>query len=231
MNQDRLFFEREGDRWFERNRSALDAFDAAADLPSRLIELYGLRPRSVLEIGAANGARLAALHKNCPAHAVAVEPSEQAVRDGQRRFPFITFIRAGASDVPLREVFDLVIVNFVFHWIDRQNLLRAVAETDRLVRAGGDLLIGDFSPANRLAVRYHHLADQAVYTFKQNYAATFLASGLYHTVAVLTGDHGQRRLHCAVAENDRIGAWLLRKDIAEHYIPTTLNDAHEKALG
>jgi ubiquinone/menaquinone biosynthesis C-methylase UbiE len=190
-----------------------------------------MRPRSVLEIGAANGVRLAAIHKNCPARMVAVEPSEQALRDGQRRFPFITFIRATASEVPLSsEVFDLVVVNFVFHWIDRQNLLRAVAETDRLVRNGGHLVIGDFSPANRLSVRYHHLADEDVFTFKQNYAATFLASGLYHTVAVLSGDHSRRALDCAVAEHDRIGAWLLKKELSEHYIPTTLNGVHEKPL-
>jgi SAM-dependent methyltransferase len=228
MSQDSVFLQSEGDRWFERNYQALDGFDAAVDLPFRLMDLYNLRPRSVLEIGAANGFRLAAIHRRSGARVVAVEPSEQALLDGQKRFPFITFIRAVASAVPLSEVFDLVIVNFVFHWIDRQCLLRAVAEADRLVRAGGHLLIGDFHPANRLSVRYHHLEDGALYTFKQNYAATFLASGLYHPVGLLTADHNQRKLHFAVAENDRISAWLLQKELFKHYIPTTLNGAHEK---
>jgi hypothetical protein len=31
-----------------------------------------------------------------------------------------------------------------------------------------------------------------------------------------------------VAENDRIGAWLLKKELFEHYIPTPLNGADEK---
>jgi SAM-dependent methyltransferase len=216
--QDDLFNDFEGDRWFERNRGALNAFDPSADSPLKLIGLYGLAPERVLEIGAANGFRLAAIHERTGAETVAVEPSAQAVFEGKARFPFVTFIRGTASAVPLRRTFDLVIVNFVFHWIDRQNLLGAVAEVDRLVGDNGYLLIGDFHPANRLRVRYHHLADREIYTYKQNYAATFLASGLYHAVGVLTAHHASKQLQARVAESERIGAWLLRKEFRGHYV-------------
>lgn len=225
MLQDRVFSDSEGDRWFARNRRALNAFDASADLPLKLIRLYGLTPERVLEIGAANGFRLAAIHQCTGAEAVAVEPSAQAVLNGKASFPFITFIRGTASAVPLRESFDLVIVNFVFHWIDRQSLLRAVAEVDRLVRDGGYLLIGDFYPANQLQVRYHHLESEEVYTYKQNYAATFLASGLYHPVSFLTAHHATTVLQARVAENERIGTWLLRKELYGHYIEPPMNGA------
>lgn len=223
--QDNLFSDFEGDRWFERNRRALNVFDASADLPLKLIALYGLTPERVLEVGAANGFRLAAIHERTGARAVAVEPSAQAVLNGKASFPFITFIRGTASAVPLRETFDLVIVNFVFHWIDRQNLLRAVAEVDRLVRDGGYLLIGDFHPANRLQIHYHHLESEEVYTYKQNYAATFLASGLYHPVAHLTAHHATKELQARVAESDRIGAWLLRKELFGHYLRSGVHGA------
>jgi SAM-dependent methyltransferase len=225
--QDKLFSEFEGDRWFERNRKVLNTFDASADLPLRLIGLYGLTPERVLEIGAANGFRLAAIRERTGAEAVAVEPSAQAVLNGKASFPFIAFIRGTASAVPLRESFDLVIVNFVFHWIDRQNLLRAVAEVDRLVSDGGYLLIGDFHPANQLQVRYHHLKNEEVFTYKQNYAETFLASGLYHSVCVLTAHHFTRELHAKVAESERIGAWLLRKELQGHYVGSGVDNAHE----
>ncbi len=223
MLQDRVFSDSEGDRWFERNRRALNAFDASADLPLKLIRLYGLTPERVLEIGAANGFRLAAIHQRTGAETVAVEPSAQAVLNGKASFPFITFIRGTASTVPLRESFDLVIVNFVFHWIDRQSLLRAVAEVDRLVSDSGYLLIGDFYPANQLQVRYHHLESEEVYTYKQNYAATFLASGLYHPVSFLTAHHATKELQARVAEHERIGAWLLRKELHGHYIKPGVN--------
>jgi SAM-dependent methyltransferase len=224
--QDRLFSEFEGDRWFERNRSALDSFDSSADLPLKLMGLYELAPERVLEIGAANGFRLAAIHERTGAQTVALEPSAQAVLTGKASFPFVSFIRGTASAVPLRGFFDLVIVNFVFHWIDRQSLLRAAAEVDRLVGDGGYLLIGDFHPANQLRVRYHHLNNDEIFTYKQNYARTFLASGLYHPVCLLTAHHSTRELQARVAEGERIGAWLLRKELQDHYLGSTLNGPH-----
>ena len=184
-----------------------------------------LRPERVLEIGAANGFRLAAIHERTGAQAVALEPSAQALLNGKASFPFITFIRGTATAVPLRQSFDLVIVNFVFHWIDRQSLLRAVAEVDRLVSDGGYLLIGDFHPANQLQVAYHHLENERVFTYKQNYAATFLASGLYHPVSLLTAHHANKKLEARVAERERIGAWLLRKELESHYLSAVLDGA------
>jgi SAM-dependent methyltransferase len=216
--QDRLFSDFEGDRWFDRNRGALNAFDPAADLPLKLIGLYGLNPERVLEIGAANGFRLAAIRERTGAEAVALEPSGEAIRNGKASYPFVTFIRGTVSAVPLRDSFDLVIVNFVFHWVDRQNLLHAVAEVDRLVGEGGYLLIGDFYPANQLQVRYHHLETEEIFTYKQNYAAMFLASGLYHQVSLLTAHHANKELQARVAETERIGAWLLRKELQGHYL-------------
>jgi len=221
--QDNVFLDSEGDRWFARNRGALQAFDAGADLPLRLLSLYVLRPECALEIGAANGFRLAEVQRRTGARAVAVEPSEQAIDDGRKAFPSIQFIRGTAHSIPLKEVFDLVIVNFVFHWIDRSNLLRSVAETDRLVRDGGWLMIGDFYPANRRRVRYHHLTDKQIFTFKQNYAETFLASGLYHSVALMTADHAAKKLEPAVGESERIGVWLLQKSLTEHFVATELD--------
>src|SRR4051812_29399517 len=93
MLQDNLFMESEGDRWFERNRAALHGFDAASDWPLKLIDLYGLQPESVLEIGAASGFRLAALHSRSGARVVAVEPSAQAILEGKASFPMVTFVR------------------------------------------------------------------------------------------------------------------------------------------
>lgn len=222
MLQDNVFTYAEGDHWFERNRKALNAFDASADLPLKLLDLYGLSPERVLEIGAANGFRLAAIHARTGAAVVAVEPSAEAILNGKASFPCVTFVRGTAGSIPLREAFSLVVVNFVFHWIDRSSLLRAVAEVDRLVQDEGYLLIGDFHPSNRLQVRYHHLADPQLFTYKQNYAATFLASGLYHPVALLTAHHAGKKLDPATSEDERIGTWLLRKQSQTHYVETQL---------
>ena len=101
MRQDNVFMRSEGDRWFARNRSALDGFDAGADLPLRLMSLYNLRPESVVEIGGANGFRLAEIHRHCGARVVAVEPSAQAIDEGKAAFPSVSFVRAAAHSIPL----------------------------------------------------------------------------------------------------------------------------------
>lgn len=109
-------------------------------------------------------------------------------------------------------------MNYVLHWIDRRNLIRSIAEVDRLVVDGGFLIIGDFFPANATRVPYHHHPGHGVYTYKQDYAAVFLASRLYKTIGLLTGEHASHTLHANVSEHDCIGAWLLRKTIQEVYV-------------
>jgi SAM-dependent methyltransferase len=217
-SQDQLFAAREGDKWFERNKAALERFDPDTDLPIKAMDLYHLRPCSILEVGAANGFRLAAISERHDSRMVAVEPSIEAILDGKSKFPRIKFVQGEASAIPLQELFDLIIVNFVFHWIDRINLLRSIAEIDRLLADGGFLIIGDFLPSNLTRVRYHHLAGEEVHTYKQNYGAVFLASGLYHPVGLIAGNHSAKTLSADVAEEERIGVWLLRKKLTEHYV-------------
>jgi len=118
----------------------------------------------------------------------------------------------------LRGSFDLIIVNFVFHWIDRANLLRSMAEIDRLLEDSGYLIIGDFLPSNLTKVQYHHMEDPKIYTYKQNYAATFTASGLYHLVCLLTRQASLKPLTALTSEEGRIGVWLLQKNLDGHYV-------------
>ncbi len=220
-SQDQIFAAFEGDKWFERNKADIERFDPGSDIPLKLTDLYSLRPQKVLEVGAANGFRLATIHERYNARVVAVEPSARAIRDGKTRFPCVDFIRAEAYAIPLQELFDFIIVNSVFHWIDRNNLLCSVAEIDRLLADSGFLIIGYFYPANLVKVRYHYLAQQDVYTYKQNYAATFLATGLYHPVCLLTRQAGSNTLTPRAAEDNRVGTWLLRKSLTDYYVEGT----------
>jgi len=210
-DQSEVFAESEGDRWFERNCVHLEECDVARDLPLRMMELYQIKPESVLEVGASNGCRLAAIGQRYSARTVAVEPSMAAIRDGRQRFESVRFVRATADRIDLDETFDLIIVHFVLHWVDRSRLFQTFAELDRLLADGGHLIIGDFDPDRPLRVGYHHLPDGQVFTYKQNYAASFLASGLYRQVGVLSADHADQRLVADVTSNERIAVWLLQK--------------------
>jgi SAM-dependent methyltransferase len=172
----------------------------------------------VLEVGAANGFRLAMLAERYGARAVGVEASAAAIADGSERYPAVELRRGATGALPVDEMFELVIVNFVFHWVDRSSLLASVAEIDRALADGGCLVLGDFLPGNRLRRSYHHRPEAGLWTFKQDYAAPFLASGLYQPLALLAGGHGSAELRVSATEDERVGTWLLRKQLTDLYM-------------
>ena len=225
MSQDQIFAASEGDHWFERNRVTLSSADRLVhDPPLRLLEICSITPAYVLEVGASNGYRLNTLRERYGCRAVAVEPSEAAIKDGEQRYPSIQFLNGVASAIPIKEngQFDLVLVHFILHWVDRSTLLGSIAEIDRMVGDNGYLLIGDFYPATPERVAYHHLPDGDVWTYKQDYTEVFIASGLYSRVAVQTFDHTGSSVSASVVPENRIQVSLLRKSLREGYPARTL---------
>jgi ubiquinone/menaquinone biosynthesis C-methylase UbiE len=209
MLQDTVFSEGEGDAWFERNR---DYYDPRQDPVIEFLSFQPIQPQAILEIGASRGDRLAALRDRYPAAVTAVEPSSAAVADGRNRFPGIQFLIATAKLLPLPdESFDFVIVNFVFHWIDRKSLLSSAAEIDRVLQPDGHLLIGDFAPFSPKKSRYHHRPDLEMYTYKQDYPALFLMTAGYRLLAQQILDYRTLKPSTEIPERERCSITLLQK--------------------
>ena len=199
--QDNIFLQSEADNYFQRNKNAYET-PFEEDTILKMIQTNNIIPQKVLEVGACNGNRLSELNKILGCKCVAVEPSQKAIDDGQKRYAEVEFHRGLAADIPLEETFDLVIVNYVFHWIGRETLLKSVAEIDRTVSNGGYLIVGDFLPDVPTMTNYHHLDNEQAWTFKQDYSKMFVASGLYQIVSK------------NVTEGiDRRGLFLLKKDL------------------
>jgi SAM-dependent methyltransferase len=191
--QDKIFLEKEGDAWFQRNKEALGK-PGKLDWPLHCIGLLNEKDKikTVAEVGCANGFRLAAL-KNQFKKAerfVGIEASAQAIAAGSKQYPQVEFIRGTLSDLPTQDEFDLVIVSHVLHWVDRSTLSRSVAEIDRITRDGGILILGDFLPDFPQRRRYHHLEQENVYTYKQDYAKIFESLGLYKEILRFSYEDG-----------------------------------------
>jgi trans-aconitate methyltransferase len=221
-SQHNTFADTERDRWFAPNNSQLEEFDPRVDPVCKLFELYSLKPQKAIVIGAANRGRLEAIPERYPSNVIAVHVSNKALADGRSKLAHIRFIQEVAHAITTKVLFDLVIINFVFNWIERSNLLRSVGEIDRVVMDGGSLVIGDFYPSNLSKVRYNHTPDDELYTYKQDYAGISTASGLYPQVCVLTGDHSSAGFEGEVSGDRRTAAWLLHKTLGEQYIERTL---------
>lgn len=212
MNQTDIFAFGEGDRWFERNRKALEGRRT-----DRVIEMaLGLHRRepimSVCELGCANGWHLAALAEAIPslARTAGSDLSTEAIGDGRRRWPKLE-LAVGSLDTPgITGDFDLIIVSFVFHWVARDRLAASVSAVDALVRKGGALIVADFLPDEPCARRYHHREDVEIWTYKQDYTRCFTDLGTYREEKREIFDHSGAAGH-TIDPQDRAVCALLRK--------------------
>lgn len=203
-----VWFEKEGDNWYRRNRKLLGK--KHLDLPLQLIDMYALKPRKVLEIGASNGYRLAAIKEKYKAQVTAVEPSAEAVREGRKLYPFIKFIRSTCDGIKIKSKFDLIIVNYVFHWIYRDKLYECVSKIDSMLEDNGHLLIGDFGQDFFFKKTYKHLKKPNFHTWKMPYWDLFTASGSYLELAKIRYNHDKNKITSEISF-DNMGTTVLLK--------------------
>jgi SAM-dependent methyltransferase len=213
-DQASLFLSGEADNWFRRNQGHLSPDRVGAtDWPLQLLRRSGARPRRALEVGASNGYRLECLRREYGCEVAGVEPSAAAVEHAAAEFPAVRMHRGLSHDLSLWPDghFDLVLLCVVLHWVDRRHLLRTVAEADRVLAEGGDLLISDFYPERPHKVRYHHCPGAEAWTYKQDYPALWLSTQLYRTVQEVTFDHATGQAGADVDPSHRCRVTLLKK--------------------
>ncbi|MDD5431148.1 MAG: class I SAM-dependent methyltransferase [Candidatus Pacebacteria bacterium] len=215
MNQAEIFFKKEADSWFTRNEGRLAAKKVEEDWTMRFIKKYKLRPKRVLEIGSSNGWRLNFINKIYGAKCTAVEPSAKAIKQGRKLYPKIDFRRGMAEKLPIKEneKFDMVVINYVFHWVDRNNIFKAFAEADRVLKNGGYLLFTDFYPDRPMRVPYHHLRGKNVFTYKMDYTSVFTLTGFYKLLKQVFYHHSYTLAKMKIKPEDRGVTSLLKKDI------------------
>ena len=210
IDQNKVFCDGEGNAWWHRNRDYLNSAEAIErDWPLKLLERNDLKPKRVLEVGCANGWRLKEVVRRYGARCAGFDASAVAVAEGKGtpdKEPGVHLWVGDAVDGSNYHAgyqgYDLVIVNFVLHWVDRGSLLGVVRNVDDALGMGGHLIIGDFWPGvwphAFLKRRYHHRQDVEVWTYKADYAALFRATGMYRGIDQQIIDY---------ATGEAIGAW------------------------
>ena len=155
--QKKVFCESEGDGWYERNRAVLvnEGTRVKDDPVIASLSAHQILARSILEIGASNGWRLAALKTVYPAaRFCGIEPSAQAVKDAPAG---LEIVQGTVDNLPWPEkTFDLVIFGFCLYLCDRDDLFRIAAEADRVLDDGGHIIIYDFHVPNSYRNAYSH---------------------------------------------------------------------------
>jgi ubiquinone/menaquinone biosynthesis C-methylase UbiE len=214
VSQRARFLASEGDAYFARNRGKSSPARIEQDPVLRALEKLDLRPARVLEVGAGDGWRLAALRESAsPPRCVGVDPSGDALAEGARRAPRVEFARATAERLPFRErCFDLVILSFCLYLVDRDDLFSVAAEVDRVLASSGHVAVYDFYPEQPHRRRYSHAPD--TFSYKMNYSAMFLWNPAYRCVLeeifAYPGSGPARaddRVAISVLQRDAASAW------------------------
>lgn len=217
-DQEKTFSQGEGDAWFARNRLGLGK--QRVDWPTRLIaEIEGRDGmHAVCELGCANGWRLEGLRAlfSPDCRFSGMDASHEAIAAGSAMYPSLDLRHGILSEVPFRDLFDIAIVNFVLHWVDRNLLAACVSEIDHLVKPGGYLVLGDFLPDGPTRRHYHHLPDDDLYTYKQDYARVFTSLGFYEERRRVIYSHDHLEISSIdgdvmIDPNDRAAVSVLRK--------------------
>lgn len=216
MPQKTAFLADEGNRWYERNRAALQTPSPLRDrIVSRLAEQLtrGVYHR-VLEVGCGQGGNLAALARLRDIDALGVEPSAQAVEEGGQLHSGLRLQVGTADCLPFADgSLDVVWFGFCLYLIDRTLLQRVVAEADRVLRDGGLLAIVDFDPDQPCKRPYHH--RPGLHSYKMDHSRLFLANPAYVLVDKLSTSHTHGGWESDPQE--RVSLTLCRKDLGHAY--------------
>jgi ubiquinone/menaquinone biosynthesis C-methylase UbiE len=212
--QEIIFAKGEADKWFQRNKEAILKRATENNKAIEILKAYQVLPKKILDIGCSNGYFLNQLKEVFKSEVYGIDISKDAIEDGRVRFPEVELHCGSASNLSAfgDEQFDLVIVSGLFCVIDRSLLFRVVEEVDRVLKDKGVLIMSDFEPAFPSKVGYHHLPDNQVFTYKQDYTKIFLASNLYTLVAKYSLNFETRDLSVSDKYNDRYVYTLLKKD-------------------
>ncbi len=211
VSQSKVFLESEGDVWFERNKTFVNNKKSYYETETlkRVLQGYKDKISNVLEIGCGNGAKLFDLCNYFKAAGSGVDPSAAAVKNGKELHKNLQLSISTASKLPFSdEKFDLVYFGFCLYLVDRNDIFKAVAEADRVLKSGGFLAILDFDPKQRHKRAYHH--KPGLFSFKTSYADFFTASGHYYLVAKESFSHGAS--HFTTDSDERVSICILYKE-------------------
>ena len=163
----------EADAWFRRNRWKLGMSDPVSDL----IERVKIVPRSVLEIGCANGWRLAKLRDKYKCDVIGVDPSIEAAREAMQ-LNNIPVIRGAAHHQSADRAYDMVIFGFCLYVTDPEDWFYIAASANHALQENGYLIIHDFAePARPFTRPYKHRSDVLAYHF--DFSKLWLAHPAY----------------------------------------------------
>ena len=209
MSQKKVFLSGEGNQWYERNKSALSTA-TAEDPVLQALNHCMMAPERVLEIGCADGWRLAEIERHYGCQSYGIDPSEQAITTGQAEHSTLQLSVGTADALPAIEPVDLIIFGFCLYLCDPQDLFKIAMESDQLLKDQGHIVVLDFHPPTG-HYRNPYIHKEDVFSYKMDYSKLFSWHPAYCLIHQQLFHHQDRSaLH--FEPNDMVSVQILRKD-------------------
>ena len=179
INQKRIFLESEGNNWFSRNNLNINNdLNIKNDMILKIISRNKISKESVLEIGCANGYRLNEIKKKFKSEVFGIDPSLEAIKHGKKKFPEVKLKIGTAEKLKFEDdKFDLIIFGFCLYLCDREDLIKIVDETNRVLKNKGHIIIYDFYSKSPYYNNYIH--KEGIKSYKMDYSKIFLWNPFY----------------------------------------------------
>lgn len=219
----------DGDGYHSRNHEGIGTIADPAFEALALI--HHVTPiTSVLEIGCTTGFRLEKARTTFGARCAGLEVSPAAIDEGRALYPLVQ-LEQGVAPRDLdrwgTEAFDVVIVGHFMYLLPREELFALAAAVDRLVAAGGHLIVMDFLHPNPMSAAYRHHPDLRV--FKHDPSAPWLWSPTYALVSRRAYDVSEAPSACVDPRAWQTVDVLRKLQVAEAYPElATLPSVHER---
>jgi len=210
FNKD-IFLKEEGDNFFKRNQQH---FNASNDIVIKNLMKEDLKNKKILELGCSNAWRLNELQKMEPLGLYyGVDPSKLAIEDGTKNTEHINLTVGTADELGVYEnnFFDIILIPFVFMYIDRSLLFKSISEIDRVLNNNGKLIITDFYSNRQRKNVYKHTENTFIY--KQNYYEIFVNSKNYFLCNLNSFFHNTANNNCDIYDETCFYAELVKDTV------------------
>lgn len=172
---------KEGNKYFARNKDFYSN-NSKNYIISDLFRTTKIAPKSILEIGCANGIMLDQYQKQSNAkfcHGIDLSP--KAIKDGKKRFKNIKLSVLSSLKIDrIKNNYDLIVCGFFLYLLDRQEIFSQFNSIYKKINKNGYLLIQDYNPLFKHTNSFKH--NKKINVFKMSYDNFLEESGLFKLI-------------------------------------------------
>jgi len=182
----------EGDNYYERN---VDIYNKET-IDNKIIDLIiinNIKPKSILEIGCANGNKLNQCQKILKVkRCVGIDLSSKAISKGKKKYKNLKLLKLSSLEInKLKLKFDLIICGFFLYLLDREELFSQFDLIYKKLNPNGFLIIKDFDPLFKHTNTSKH--NKNLKSFKMSYDNFLQESGLFKLIYKIKNNYNLKK--------------------------------------